>query len=141
MTDKGNFKNTISVSNYKVGSFNASEYIDIKNINKNDVILTPNRYNHIITNHPEVKKYIPEIKKILNKPNRVFIEVEKANTLWITKKFDNNIKITLKVNMSNNKARKYTINSIITMQILKENRIEKYIKKGKIKEVFKKNIK
>lgn len=139
MTNRKNVKNTISVFKYKVGYFNVKEYVDIKGKINNTVILTPNRYKHIITNHPEVEKYISQIKNILNKPDRVFLQVEKTNTLWITKKLEKNIKITLKINISNNKDSKYTLNSIITMQILKENRIEKYIEKGKIKELFQKD--
>lgn len=123
--------------NEKVGTFDISEYSNDIITTTNDVVLTSERKRHIIDRHPEVEKYFDNIKDILKNPDRVFKQLDKEDTLWIIKELDDNIKITLKLNATNSIHPNYK-NSIIQMQIMKQNRIEKYIQKGKLKELLKK---
>ena len=124
----------------KVGIFDITKYTKDIKTTTNEVILNDNRREHL-KKHPEIEKYIPEIKKILNDPDSVYLELSKEDTVWVVKKLDENLKITLKLNTFTNKKEKGYKNSIIQMQILNEKRIKKYIEKGRIKELFDKNNK
>ncbi len=87
-------------------------------------------------------KYIGDIPKILNNPDYIYKQLDKDDTLWIIKKIDDNIKITLKLNtISSSEKEKEYKNSIIQMQILNQRRIDKYEEKGKIEKLFDKNKK
>ena len=124
------------IKSLEVGKLNISKYTDEIKTTTNDVILTPNRRKHILDKHPEVEKYIEEISSILDSPDGIYKEIEKEDTVWIIKEFDKNVKVTLKLNTVDNLKEKGYKNSIIQMQIMKQNRIKKYIKNGKIKEIF-----
>lgn len=114
----------------KIGTFDISKYnIDITTTT-NEVILTDERKWHILKRHPEVKPYINKISEILSNPDNVYLETTKENTLWLIKKYDKNVKITLKLQVVKNKKYK---NSIIQMQCISEKRIMKYLENGKIK--------
>lgn len=83
-----------------------------------EVILTDERKWHILKRHPEVKPYINKISEILSNPDNVYLETTKENTLWLIKKYDKNVKITLKLQVVKNKKYK---NSIIQMHNRKKN--------------------
>lgn len=126
--------------NQKAGTFDISKYdCDIVTTTK-DVVLTNERKQHIIERHHEVENYIDDISKILKEPDRVFKQLNKDDTLWIIKRFDENVKITLKLNTIDSKHKNYK-NSIIQMQFMRDKEIERYINNEKIKEIFKKSIK
>ena len=117
-----------------VGKFDVNKYINNIRTTTKDVVLMPDRLEHI-KKHPEVLKYLNKIPQILSKPDYVYKQLDKENTLWIVKNIGDNIKITLKLNIINPKGKKYK-NSIIQMQVLNQNRINKYEKKGKIEKIF-----
>lgn len=122
-----------------VGKFNITKYTsDIVTTTK-DVVLMPDRLEHI-KKHPEVLKYINKISDILSKPDYVYKQLDKEDTLWIVKQMDDNVKITLKLNTPNTKEKeKGYKNSIIQMQVLQQKRIDKYEINGKIEKLFDKN--
>lgn len=123
-----------------VGKLDISKYTKDIKTTTNEVVLTNNRREHL-KKHPEIEKYIPEISNILDDPDYIYQELDKEDTVWIVKKLDNNLKITIKLNTVKNKKEIEYKNSIIQMQILNEKRIKKYIEKNKIKEIFDKNKK
>jgi len=120
---------------FVVGKFDVSKYNLNMYVNTSDVILTKNRFFHIIENHPEVSKYIRKIKLILDKPDEIYIENGKVNTIWIVKEFQKNIKITLKINTIEHGIENYK-HSIIQMQILDKQRIQKYLKNKRVTKIF-----
>ena len=126
---------------YKVGNFDIKKFTNDFKTTTNDVILNPNRLQHL-NKHPEVLKYVDELPKILNDPDEVYQQLDKTDTIWIIKKMDNNLKITIKLNTETaSKKEKGYKNSIIQMQFLNEMRIKKYIKNKKIKLLFDKKLK
>lgn len=131
-----NSKIKSKIASMKVGTFDASRFDSNLKTTTKDVILTPKQRKHIIDDHPDVSEYIELIPVILNKPDKVYLQLDKEDTLWITKTLDKEIKLTLKLNTQNNLKERGYKNSIIQMQIMKQNRISKYIEKGKIKELF-----
>lgn len=122
-----------------VGKFDAAKYDKQLVTTTKDVVLMPDRLEHL-QKHPEVLKYQSEIPNILKKPDYVYKQLDKDDTLWIVKQMEDNVKITLKLNTPNatEKEKGYK-NSIIQMQILKQQRIDNYEKNGKIKKIFDKN--
>ena len=96
----------------------------------------PDRLEHL-KKHPEVLKYIDKISNILSKPDSVYKQFDKDDTLWIVKQLEDNVKITLKLNTPNSKEKeKGYKNSIIQMQIMQQKRIDKYEINGKIEKLF-----
>lgn len=124
-----------------IGKFDIKKYDDSIITTTKDVVLMPDRLEHI-KKHPEVLKYKDKISDILNKPDYVYKQLDKEDTLWIIKQMDDNVKITLKLNTPNvqEKEKGYK-NSIIQMQVLPQKRIDKYEKNGKIEKLFDKNEK
>ena len=96
------------------------------------------RLNHIIDKHPEVLKHLNKIKRILKDPDLIFREVKHKDTIWIIKKIDNNLKITIKLNTIKHGIDNYK-NSIIQMQYIRNREIERNIKINKVKKLFDKN--
>lgn len=122
-----------------VGKFNISKYDKSITTTTKDVVLMPDRKLHL-EKHPEILKYLGDIPKILSNPDSLYIQLDKADTLWLVKQMDENIKITMKLNTPNAaENQKGYKNSIIQMQILKQQRIDKYEQNGKIKKIFDKN--
>ena len=118
-----------------MGEFDISKYDkEFKSIIDTRVILTKERLKHI-EKHKDVIRYIKDIKKILNDPDSIYKELTRERTYWIVKELDNNVKITIKFKENTDNK----MNSIIQMQIMKKNRIDKYKSKGKIREIFDKN--
>lgn len=122
-----------------VGKLAISKYTDIFETTTNDVVLMLKSSEHL-KKHPKIEQYIPEINNILNDFDYIYQELGKENTVWVVKKLDlgDNLKITIKLNTVNNKKEIGYKSSIIQMQILNK-KIEKYLKKEEIKELFDKN--
>ena len=116
-----------------VGEFDISKYSKEIKTATTDVVLFEERINHIKERHPEVIQYIKYIPRIIKNPDMVFKELKRKDTIWIIKKINKNIKITIKLNTSNNEKLK---NSIIQMQIIRDKEIRRYVKKGNIKKIF-----
>ncbi|MEI3498939.1 MAG: PBECR2 nuclease fold domain-containing protein [Bacilli bacterium] len=126
------------IKNSIVGKFDISKYD--KNIitTTKDVILMPDRLKHIKERHPEVEKYINDISKIIKNPDMILKELKREDTIWIMKKMDDNIKLTLKLNTDNNRNYK---NSIIQMQKMRDSEINRNIRNKKVTIIFDKNNK
>ena len=123
------------INKMKVGTFDVSKYTKEIKSTTSDVILTPKQNDHIREKHPEVVQYYNKLPDIMNNPDNVYMQLgKKSNTIWLTKEIDgNNIKTTIKINTSTLYQKK-TIgykNSIIQMQILHKDRINKKLKKVK----------
>lgn len=98
-----------------------------------DVILTNERFVHIYSRHPEVIKHVENLNTILSMPDKVLKEKDE-NVIWVIKKIDNNVKVTLKMNSScDDKKNKI---SIIQMQFMRDKEIKRMIKKERVKEVY-----
>ena len=124
-----------------VGKFNITKYDSSMVTTTKDVVLLPDRLEHI-KKHPEVLKYIDKISEVLSRPDYIYKQLDKESTLWLVKQFDDNVKITLKLNTPNEKeSEKGYKNSIIQMQVLPQKRIDKYEINGKIEKLFDKNDK
>lgn len=127
------------IKNSIVGKFDVSKYDTNIVTTTKDVVLMPDRLEHL-QKHPEILKYKDKISTILNKPDYIYKQLDKEDTLWIVKQMDENVKITLKLNTPNSSEKeKGYKNSIIQMQILKQQRIDNYEKNGKIEKIFDKN--
>ena len=63
-------------------------------------------------------------------------EVKRSDTIWLIKTYDNNVKVTMKLNTTNDKNMK---NSIIQMQFMRDSEIRRNIKKEKVIQIFDKN--
>ncbi len=120
-----------------IGTFDISKYNINITTTTNEVILTDERKWHILKRHPEVKPYINKINEILSNPDNVYLETKKENTLWLIKKYDQNVKITLKLQVIKNKKYK---NSIIQMQIMRDKEILRCLKNQKIIEIFRNKV-
>ncbi len=121
-----------------IGTFNISKYSTSLKTATKDVVLFKERINHIKERHPEVAQYIKNIPTIIKNPDMVFKELKREDTIWLIKKINNNVKVTIKLNTSKDIKIK---NSIIQMQIIRDKEIERYLKNGKIEELFDKNKK
>ena len=62
-------------------------------------------------------------------------EIKMIDTIWLIKEFDNNVKVTIKLNTIKNGKSDYK-NSIIQMQYLDTERILKYLKSNRVLKVF-----
>ena len=120
-----------------IGTFDISKYNINITTTTNEVILTDERKWHILKRYPEVKPYINKINEILSNPDNVYLETKKENTLWLIKKNDQNVKITLKLQVIKNKKYK---NSIIQMQIMRDKEILRCLKNQKIIEIFRNKV-
>lgn len=110
--------------NYKnIGKIDINKYTDKFNLTTEEVILTNNRKKHIIKKHPDVKEHIKNIKQIIEEPDNVYKENNKKDTIWMVKEINENIKITLKLNVVGNKEEKDYKNSVIQMQILPQKKL------------------
>lgn len=121
-----------------VGKLDVSKFTkNIKTID-NDIILLEERIKHIKERHPEVIKYVKDIPNILNDPDIVLQELKHEDTIWVIKQLDKNVKITIKLNTSNDENIK---NSIIQMQFMRNSEIQRNIRNNKVNVIFDKNEK
>lgn len=94
---------------------------------------------HILEEHPEVIENLNSLNEYINNPDMVLIQNDKKDTIWIIKKINSNLKITIRLNTIKN-GRKGYINSIIQMQYMHNIEINRNIKIGKVKILYKKSI-
>lgn len=119
-----------------VGQLDISKYTDEFQVTTNDVILTSDRKKHILKEHSEVSEHFDKLNDILNNPDAIYKQVKKEDTIWLVKKFDKNVKLTIKLNTVNNIKEKGFKNSIINMQYMRDSELKRVIKKGSIIDVF-----
>lgn len=121
-----------------IGKFDINKYTNSIKTSTKDVVLFEERIKHIIERHPEVEKYIKDIPNIIENPDLILQETKRDSTIWIIKKIDKNVKITMKLNTTNDKKLK---NSIIQMQFMRDSEIDRNIRNGKVIKIFDKNDK
>lgn len=119
-----------------VGQLDISKYTNEFQVTTNDVILTPDRKKHILKEHLEVSEHFDKLNDILNNPDSIYKQVKKEDTIWLVKKIDKNVKLTIKLNTVNNIKEKGFKNSIINMQYMRDSELKRGIKKGSIIDVF-----
>ena len=121
-----------------IGKFDINKYTQNIKTTTKDVVLFEERINHIKERHPEVEKHIKDIPKIIKNPDMVLQEASRKDTVWIIKKLDKNLKVTMKLNITEDKNIK---NSIIQMQFMRDSEINRNIRNGKVIKLFDKNEK
>ena len=129
-----NYINSMIVGEYDINNYNSNI-----NTTTNDVVLMPDRRQHIYEDHPEVKKYIKDIPNILENPDKVYRQLNKPDTIWLIKDIDGTrTKMTIKLNTPENIDEYGYKNSIIQFQEFKHSNINNLIKNKKIEELQKK---
>ena len=98
--------------------------------------MTPDRKKHILEEHSEVSEHFDKLNDILNNPDAIYKQVKKEDTIWLVKKIDKNVKLTIKLNTVNNIEEKGFKNSIINMQYMRDSELKRVIKKGSIIAMF-----
>lgn len=94
------------------------------------------REEHIKTSHPEAyEKIIGHISEIIAQPDIVLRDLKNDRTRWAVKKVgDDNARLVIKLSTIGT-AIGYK-NSVITGQIITKDRLDKYIKKGRVVVVY-----
>ena len=136
------FKEEFAIKNNNyliVGTFDISKYDNTFTQTTTEVILTHERRNHIIENHPEVKECINNIGIYLENPDEIYIQNNVKDTIWIIKRLKSNLKITLKINTLYN-GKDGNKNSIIQMQYMHDSEVRRNINNGNIKKIWTNNI-
>ncbi len=121
-----------------IGKFDISKYTNSIKTSTKDVVLFEERIKHIVERHPEVEKYIKDIPNIIKNPDLILQETKRDSTIWLIKKIDKNIKVSMKLNTTNDNNLK---NSIIQMQIMRDSEIDRSIRNRKVTKIFDKNDK
>ena len=121
-----------------VGKFDISKYTNTINTSTKDVVFFEERIKHIKERHPEVEKYIKDVPNIIKSPDLILQETKRDSTIWLIKTFDKNVKVTMKLNTTNDKKLK---NSVIQMQFMRDSEINRNIRNGKVTKLFDKNDK
>lgn len=121
-----------------VGKFDISKYTNTIKTSTKDVVFFEERIKHIKERHPEVEKYIKDVPNIIKSPDLILQETKRDSTIWLIKTFDKNVKVTMKLNTTNDKKMK---NSIIQMQFMRDSEISRNIRNGKVTKLFDKNDK
>lgn len=116
-----------------IGKFDIQKYTSNIVTTTKDVILLPERKQHITERHPDVKEYIENVPEILKQPDMVLKENKRQDTFWLVKKIGENVKVTIKLNTNNQKDYK---NSIIQMQKMRESEIKRNIRNEKVQVLF-----
>lgn len=121
-----------------VGKFDISKYTNTIKTSTKDVVFFEERIKHIKERHPEVEKYIKDVPNIIKSPDLILQETKRGSTIWLIKTFDKNVKVTMKLNTTNDKKLK---NSVIQMQFMRDSEINRNIRNGKVTKLFDKNDK
>ncbi len=118
-------------------------YINIGKINKklfknsfdniltDEVILTNERYIHIIEKHKiDFEEYANKLTEILQEPNYILVDHKNDNTAMVIKHIDKtNINVILKLAITNDDI--HTKNSIMTLYRLRDKNLKKLQEKNK----------
>ena len=115
-----------------IGKINKELFKEIsKSILTDEVILTNERYIHIIERHKEdFEKYVNILPEILEEPDYVLKDYKNDNTAMVIKHIeDTNINIILKLAIINDRI--HTKNSIMTFYRVRDKNIKKLREKNK----------
>jgi len=116
-----------------IGKINVKHFKEINNnIVTDEVILTHERYIHIIDGHKEdFELYINILDKIIEKPDYILKDYKNENTAMIIKHIDNtNVNIILRLAIANDN--KHNKNSIMTLYRIRDKNLKKLQEKNKI---------
>lgn len=120
-----------------IGKIKIDKFIDISdNIITDEVILTAERYNHILERHKQdFELYFNEFETIISNPDYILKDNKNEDTAMVIKHIeDTNLNIVLKLAIGNDKI--HTKNSIMTFYRVRDSNLRKLQEKNKI--VYKK---
>ena len=115
-----------------IGKINKELFKQIsKSILTDDVILTSERYTHIVERHKEdFEKYVNILPEILKEPDYILKDYKNDNTAMVIKHIeDTNINIILKLAITDDKI--HTKNSIMTFYRVRDKNLRKLQEKNK----------
>ncbi|MDL2276376.1 phage minor capsid protein [Breznakia sp. OttesenSCG-928-G09] len=120
-------KKPLNVDNHIIATHDLSDFGAVTN----DIVLLPERKNHIMKRHPQVlDTYKGDLNKVFDKSELVLKSNDKADTLMYFKKYDDKyLQTVLRINTDSTSKYK---NSIITMFEVKDSRIRRLLKKSSI---------
>lgn len=117
----------------KIGKINLKIFKSISNnIITDEVILTNERYSHIMEGHKEdFLIYSNILSQIIIEPDYVLEDYKNKDTALVIKKTENsNINVIIRLAISENLV--HNKNSIMTMYRIREKNLKKLMKKNKI---------
>lgn len=117
----------------KIGKINLKIFKSISNnIITDEVILTNERYSHIMDGHKEdFLIYSNILSQIIIEPDYVLEDYKNKDTAFVIKKTENsNINVIIRLAISENSV--HNKNSIMTMYRIREKNLKKLMKKNKI---------
>lgn len=117
----------------KIGKINLKIFKSISNnIITDEVILTNERYSHIMDGHKEdFLIYSNILSQIIIEPDYVLEDYKNKDTALVIKKTENsNINVIIRLAISENSV--HNKNSIMTMYRIREKNLKKLMKKNKI---------
>ncbi len=115
-----------------IGKINKKLFKGItKNIITDEVILTRERYIHIVEGHKEdFELYGNMLEKIIEEPDYILKDYKNINTAMIIKHIDNtNINVILRLAIGNDDI--HTKNSIMTLYRIRDKNLKKLQEKNK----------
>lgn len=128
---------------YKKGTEMEEEYINIGKIDKNkfneisnsipteEVVLTAERYNHILERHKEdFELYFSMAKEVIEEPDYILKDNKNENTAMVIKHIEEtNINIIIRLAVENDDV--HCKNSIMTFYRVRDKNLKKLIEKNK----------
>ena len=122
-------------NNYiKVGKINMKIFKNISyNLITDEVILTNERYLHIIEGHKEdFMIYSNMLSQIIIEPNYILEDYKNQYTVMVIKKVENNNNINVIIRLAIEEDLIHNENSIMTMYRIREKNLKKLMEKNKV---------
>ena len=115
-----------------IGKINIDLFSNItRSIRTDEVVLTNERYIHIIDGHKEdFELYTNMLTEIIENPDYILKDYKNENTAMIIKKIENtNINVIIKLAIGEDKI--HSKNSIMTMYRIRDKNLKKLMEKNK----------
>lgn len=126
-------KGRLMEENYiSIGKINIDLFSNItRSIRTDEVVLTNERYIHIIDGHKEdFELYTNMLTEIIENPDYILKDYKNENTAMIIKKIENtNINVIIKLAIGEDKI--HSKNSIMTMYRIRDKNLKKLMEKNK----------
>ena len=132
------------INKYKVGTFDINKYTDQFKTSTNEVVFLPDLKEKNSKKHYKDVVNYDKIPKVLNDPDKIYIETDRRNTIWVVKNVDgDNLHAVLKLNKTTLYSKKELgyKNSIIHFYTVRQKYIDNKKKKGILEEIFDKENK
>lgn len=130
---------TSEINKLKVGEFNVSKYTNKIKPTTNDVVFTSKQRNKNELKHPKDIIYFDKAKEIMENPDKVYLQINKKNTIWAVKQYDGkDVQVIIKINSTSlyqEKELGYK-NSIIHIHRIRNGYVDGKIKKGELEVLF-----